>query len=77
MKKEKKNTKKPMKRNTFTFEIEPDNWALMHELAQRGRGVKSKVVNQVMREIGREVLRRWDGFRIPPTLPPNKPEGQH
>jgi hypothetical protein len=69
--------KKPMKRNTFTFEIEPDNLALMIELAERGRGVKSRVLNQAIREIGREVLKKWDGFRSAPIHPTDKPAGQH
>ena len=74
MKKEPKKKKKPMKRNTFTFEIEPDNMALMIELAERGRGVKSKVLNQAIREIGRQVLQKWDGFRAP-ILTADKPAG--
>lgn len=62
-----------MKRNTFTFEIEPDNQALLDEVAKRGRGVRSKVMNQVIREVALEVLRRWDGFHFVP--PRDTPEG--
>lgn len=48
------------KRKTVTFDPEPDVVKVLDEADKRGRGVRSKIINQSIRKMGSEALERWD-----------------
>ncbi len=49
-------------KRTVTFSPDKDVSAQLAEVQKRGYGVRSRVINQAIREQLPKVLKRWDGF---------------
>lgn len=49
-------------RKTVTFEPDADVAVQLSEADKRGRGVRTRVINQAIRDSLKDVLKRWDAF---------------
>lgn len=52
-------------RITITFEPDADVLQKLSEADKRGRGVRSRLINQAIRERLADAMRRWDAFANP------------
>lgn len=53
------------KQKTVTFQPESDVLDYLEQANRRGRGVRTRIINQALRECGPQVLKQWDRWRKP------------
>ncbi len=53
------------KQRTVTFQPDADVERYLMEAEKRGRGVRTEIINQALRDCGERVLGRWDHLRRP------------
>lgn len=59
----KKTVKQRAKRKTVTFEPEPDLIPLLDEIDEKGRRIRSLIINRTLRRGLSESLQEWTRFR--------------